>query len=207
MQIYNCLHCQSTLIIVTCTVGTSGLLQLHTCYIKFMYMAVGVLFEYTTKVICYQLEFEKIIAGISTECFSHHQVKHSVEMLAKFLLNSSWQKITFIYAGANWEANKTNVLIIGSHCKISTRSISVSSNISSSILCFLRYDWRLPLAMKGITMYGTWPERQIPRIPITWGWTNAFIFKHSFRIFATSLGSRKPEDSQKKKIVIKPFQS
>ena len=102
LQIYNCLHCQSTLIIVTCTVGTSGLLQLHTCYIKFTYMAVGVLFEYTTKVICYQLEFEKIIAGISTECFSHHQVKHSVEMLAKFLLNSSWQQITFfIYAGAN----------------------------------------------------------------------------------------------------------
>ena len=69
--------------------------------------------------------------------------------------------------------------------------------MSSSALCFLRYDWRLPLAMKGITMYGVWSARQIPRIPITWGCINAFIFRHSFRIFATSLGSSKPKHSHK----------
>ena len=35
--------------------------------------------------------------------------------------------------------------------KCSTRWVSSSSEITSSILCFLRYVWRLPLAMKGIT--------------------------------------------------------
>ena len=83
---------------------------------------------------------------------------------------------------------------------IYTRSISSSSDISSSALCFLRYEWRLPLAMKGITMYGACPARQIPRIPITWGCVNAIIFRHSFRMFATSLGSRKPK---KKRLSLK----
>ena len=76
---------------------------------------------------------------------------------------------------------------------IHTRSISSSSDSSSSALCFLRYEWRLPLAMKGITMYGACSTRQILRIPITRGCTNVFIFRHSFRMFATSLELRKPK--------------
>ena len=74
-----------------------------------------------------------------------------------------------------------------------TRSMSSSSAISSSIQCLLRYVWRLPLTMKGITMYGAWQSRQIPKIPITWGCINAFIFRHSFRKSTISLWPRNPK--------------
>ena len=56
--------------------------------------------------------------------------------------------------------------------------MSSSSEISSSALCFLRYVWRLPLAMKG--MYGAWPARQIPRISITWGMHKCLHFQKCY---------------------------
>ena len=78
---------------------------------------------------------------------------------------------------------------ISAHCTDHQAWHHLLGNIATPAV----YEWRLPLAMKGITMYGVWSARQIPRIPITWGCINAFIFRHSFRILATSLGLSKPK--------------
>ena len=91
MQIYYVvISCQTILIIVTYTVGASDLLPLHTYFImlEFLYMtltAVGLLLtlrEESTKGYLYQLEFGKNFANILTEWSSHHQLEHSVEVLA-----------------------------------------------------------------------------------------------------------------------------
>ena len=47
-------------------------------------------------------------------------------------------------------------------------------------LLFLRYERRLPLAMKGITMEGVWlASKATPIRVITWGWWKSCIFKIS----------------------------
>ena len=117
-------------------------------------MLYNVMSFYTQQVACYWKS--KI-----TECSNHNQLEHWVQIMAKFL--SEPKLVTDNYPSSSFMQEPTEKLLKSllnvlweSQCKlfISTRSMSASSHISSSALCFLRYEWRLPLAMKGITMYG-----------------------------------------------------
>ena len=70
-----------------------------------------------------------------------------------------------------------------------TSSLSLSLRETTSVsLFFLRQASRLPLAMKGIMMYGAAPpSRHIPLSVRTLEWSKLYIFAHSFNMSLTAL--------------------